>query len=327
MVGGMRMNLGRWFDVTGLAALVLGLGALYAAAVVIRTADLILFFLPYVLAGSIVLTVLFLTWRRRHLLLMMLMLGGSIAVLPVFAERSEIDGGTRVRVATINMLSDKNADLPALKAWLDSRPADIILVQEAPHDGPGLRGITNAYPVVLGPYSWDVALLTRYPVIGEPRLLDDGVFTKRKRIARVELDVTDRSNPNARRETLVVYAVHAQTPRSKEKWRERNRLLAVLEEAVNSEAPGTRVVVGGDFNTPTWSPWIHKLLLTTPLRLADESLWPVATRYFREFGWPQFFGSTVDHVMVGPGVEVERHRVGPDVGSDHLPVVVDVELH
>jgi endonuclease/exonuclease/phosphatase (EEP) superfamily protein YafD len=37
-------------------------------------------------------------------------------------------------------------------------------------------------------------------------------------------------------------------------------------------------------------------------------------------------GIQIDHALVSPGVQVRNFRRGPRVGSDHLPVVVDLAL-
>lgn len=38
------------------------------------------------------------------------------------------------------------------------------------------------------------------------------------------------------------------------------------------------------------------------------------------------FGSRIDHVVTSPGFNAVRCRVGPDLGSDHLPLIADIGL-
>lgn len=85
--------------------------------------------------------------------------------------------------------------------------------------------------------------------------------------------------------------------------------------AVQGQMP---LLVAGDFNLPVES------------RIYRES-WGGFTNAFsragRGFGFTRFNGwirVRIDHVLAGPGWRVDRARVGPDVGSDHRPLVADL---
>lgn len=89
----------------------------------------------------------------------------------------------------------------------------------------------------------------------------------------------------------------------------------VARWAVQGQIP---LVVAGDFNLPVES------------RIYRES-WGAFTNAFsragRGFGFTRFNGwirVRIDHVLAGPGWRVERAFVGPEVGSDHRPVVADL---
>lgn len=79
------------------------------------------------------------------------------------------------------------------------------------------------------------------------------------------------------------------------------------------------VLISGDFNLPTDSD-IYQLY------------WAEYTNAFSSaglgFGYTKFtrwFGIRIDHVLAGPGWRCRRCWVGPDVGSDHRPVLADLE--
>jgi endonuclease/exonuclease/phosphatase (EEP) superfamily protein YafD len=85
--------------------------------------------------------------------------------------------------------------------------------------------------------------------------------------------------------------------------------------AVQGQLP---LLVAGDFNLPVES------------RIYRES-WGgfinAFSRSGRGFGFTRFNGwirVRIDHVLAGPGWRVDRAWVGPDVGSDHRPVVADL---
>jgi endonuclease/exonuclease/phosphatase (EEP) superfamily protein YafD len=86
---------------------------------------------------------------------------------------------------------------------------------------------------------------------------------------------------------------------------------------------GKHVIICGDFNTPPW---------TGPLRhfAADARLRDLyGSRAWAGYSWPtwgSFLRVPLDNCFVGSGVVVTAHRDGPNVGSDHRPLVVDVGL-
>jgi hypothetical protein len=41
---------------------------------------------------------------------------------------------------------------------------------------------------------------------------------------------------------------------------------------------------------------------------------------------PFHFGAPVDHILVSRNIEVKHFEVGPDIGSDHLPLIADLRL-
>jgi endonuclease/exonuclease/phosphatase (EEP) superfamily protein YafD len=98
------------------------------------------------------------------------------------------------------------------------------------------------------------------------------------------------------------------------------RQLEALAAAARSRL-GKRVVVCGDFNTPPW---------TGPLRhfAADARLRDLyGSRAWAGYSWPtwgSFLRVPLDNCFVGNGVAVTDHHHGPNVGSDHRPLVVDV---
>ena len=88
-----------------------------------------------------------------------------------------------------------------------------------------------------------------------------------------------------------------------------------------AERPGPLVAVG-DFNSTAWSPYFSDLLNQT--RLHDARLgfglqptWPTRQILLR---------IPIDHALVSEEVTVHDFRAGPDVGSDHFPVILDLSF-
>jgi len=112
---------------------------------------------------------------------------------------------------------------------------------------------------------------------------------------------------------LAVFAVHAPGPGSRREQGLRNRYLAHLAAAV-AKIDGP-VVVLGDFNTSPWSPAYRDLVTAGGLTSASGghiATWPV---WFAPFRVP------IDHILVRGPVTVLDATRGPDLGSDHFPVL------
>jgi endonuclease/exonuclease/phosphatase (EEP) superfamily protein YafD len=98
------------------------------------------------------------------------------------------------------------------------------------------------------------------------------------------------------------------------------RQLDALAAAARSQF-GKRVVVCGDFNTPPWTGPLRAFAAGARLRdLYGNHAWA-------GYSWPtwsSFLRVPLDNCFVGKSVAVTDHRDGPDVGSDHRPLVVDI---
>ncbi len=95
-------------------------------------------------------------------------------------------------------------------------------------------------------------------------------------------------------------------------------------EAVRFAAsqPGNAIVLG-DLNITSWSPYFPALLLAGGLSdsrvgFGVQPSWPAH--------YPAFFRVPIDHILVSPGVNVWHREVGPEIGSDHLPIILDFSM-
>jgi len=121
---------------------------------------------------------------------------------------------------------------------------------------------------------------------------------------------------------LRLITVHPPPPMNDDLWNSRNTLFKDL--AMDIQAAGCeRTIVAGDFNCSPWSYWFRRLLKDSGLRNS-------ADRQGLNITWMPFLisacGLPIDHVLVGPNVQVAKRRVGPYAGSDHRPVIVDFAI-
>jgi endonuclease/exonuclease/phosphatase (EEP) superfamily protein YafD len=82
------------------------------------------------------------------------------------------------------------------------------------------------------------------------------------------------------------------------------------------------VVVAGDFNMPTDSAIYRACWSSLSNAFSKAGLGFGYTEWPTVAGWR--FGIRIDHILTGPGWRPQRCWVGPDVGSDHLPLLADI---
>jgi endonuclease/exonuclease/phosphatase (EEP) superfamily protein YafD len=117
---------------------------------------------------------------------------------------------------------------------------------------------------------------------------------------------------------LTVIGIHPPPPIQQEYVEERRRQMQDLAGIVRSlKGP---VMVLGDLNTTSWSPIFRELLTNTGLRDSRQGFGIQAS-------WPTHLPHLlipVDHCLVSRSLAVRNRQIGPRIGSDHFPIIVDV---
>lgn len=290
-------------------------------APVLWVGDMLTFFLPWVGAVAIG-GGLFALLLRLRLVLAAASLLLLAVLIPMFAAWTTSptgpSEGRSLRITTFNTLGG-TADPERLMAFLVEEQPDILVLQEY-----SARLDDRLALDAMFAYRSDsdqagvpsVVLFSRIPIV-DVTIVPPLGSVRGQGVTRVVLDQNGTE--------IIAYAVHATTPRRGERdWQERNAILGSLAESIIADPEGQPVIVAGDFNTPPWSPYYRRL--TNDARLVDTSgaFLPPATRIV-ERGWlPDLFGAPVDHILVSEGAGWQPNRVGPDLGSDHLPVTADL---
>jgi vancomycin resistance protein VanJ len=79
------------------------------------------------------------------------------------------------------------------------------------------------------------------------------------------------------------------------------------------------VLLTGDLNQPSDSAIFRRFWSRCPDAFSSSGLGFGHTKLTR------WYGIRIDHILAGPGWRFRRCWIGPDIGSDHLPVIADVE--
>jgi endonuclease/exonuclease/phosphatase (EEP) superfamily protein YafD len=84
---------------------------------------------------------------------------------------------------------------------------------------------------------------------------------------------------------------------------------------------GTAALVVGDLNTTDFSPCFRDFLKASGLQDSRQGRGIQAS-------WGPFplLEIAIDHCLTAPEIAVMQRRVGPHLGSDHRPVIIDLRL-
>ena len=281
-------------------------------------ADLITFFWPYLLlpAAAILVLALFVPgWQAK----VAAMAGVLLVAVPMMQlpEAPALSTHRSLRLIAANLYIE-NPDPSGFLAVLSETRPDVVVTEETRANVAEAIRATKEFPYESSSdlrAANDIKVFSRFPIASEQLV---GASAAERHAIRLELKLP--GGP------LVVYAVHPATPRSPPEWRARNRYLSALATSIDSPPAGIPVVAAGDWNTPPWSDYFAGFFGQTGLRYARSDWGPLPTRFSLRMGGITSFGSPIDHVAVSSNVKLVHWQRGPKFGSNHLPVLVDLEI-
>jgi endonuclease/exonuclease/phosphatase (EEP) superfamily protein YafD len=241
--------------------------------------------------------------------------GAVIAAIPIVSYMGAptaraATGSARFRVVTFNTWF-RNHDYAAIARFLEQMQPDVIVLEELGREqGLQLAGHLHSYPYSHNdPQRHGAVVFARWPIVSADSLpLSDGPA----RGARVTLDWNGTQ--------VTVLGVHLHWPLGPTNSRRRN---AELQTIASFAAKRTEpVIVAGDFNITPWSRYFRTALQSSGLSdaAAGHGLAP---------SWPSQFpplGIRIDHCWTSRHWRSADVRLGPSLGSDHLPLIADLEL-
>ncbi|MES0811551.1 endonuclease/exonuclease/phosphatase family protein [Roseibium sp. SCPC15] len=248
------------------------------------------------------------------------------------------DGARPIKIVSINIehlfLGDK-----VLQKFLLREKPDIVVVQEVlwwlqerrwnrlEKDEDSL--IQNGFPEhrIVGKLG-GLVVFSRFPVLEDTSITISGEFPDG---AHVYYD-PDRELLSLTLDTgkkpLRLLSIHPDSPRSKARWLNKRRYMEEVDSALQdlrNENPG-QILVIGDWNSAPWSWRFQQTLSENNLKTAYPGGWPQTTRFFFDYRLHWILGAPVDQFAVSDDVQVTSVSLGPDFGSDHLPLIVEINL-
>lgn len=241
--------------------------------------------------------------RRWALLLPLL----ALPWLTASALLPAANGGTPgLSIASANVHFD-NQNVAPLARWLAQEQPDLVVVLEvAPIYAQGLMALDD-YPhrhIVPQDNPFGIAVLSRHPLSGVRTVRDaDG-------IPHIEALLTWQGRQ------IRLIAVHPMPPISAAFAASRDRQLAAWATSADRQP----TLLAGDLNATPWSSafnGLDKLGLRRATGLAPT--WPFALQALS--------GIPIDHVLASHHWQRIDSARGPDLGSDHAPVLARLALN
>ena len=217
---------------------------------------------------------------------------------------------SRVVVANVHT-SNRRYDR-FLELIREEKPKFFLVVEVDDRWVDALKPLRATYPYSVSKTRSDnfgIALYSRIP-LEDPKVIELGDSTLPAIVARLRLNGV----------MTTVVGIHTLPPSSADYARTRNSQLRALPGLI-AELNGP-VMLLGDINTSPWSPYFQDLIDSTGLRdsrrgFGVQATWPTSNPLLR---------TPIDHAFVSREFTVIDRRIGPDIGSDHFPVIIDIAI-
>jgi len=232
----------------------------------------------------------------------------------VLGPQASNPASASLRVLHANVLKD-NRNYNTVFDLVKRSNADLIVLQEITADWHAqILSVANTYPYfksVPGLEGSGMAVFSRVPFEDVQVLQLD---------SSTHIAIAVKLNLQGREVTLL--SLHPPTPITASKFENRNQQFREAAKFLNS-VDGTKILIG-DLNTTMWSPYFGVLLHSAQLRdvrlgFGLKTSWPMPL--------PSFMRLPIDHCLVSADVEVRNVQIGARIGSDHRPLIVDLDLH
>lgn len=259
------------------------------------------------IAGTIFAAWLDMKWiARTGVGVILICMAATLPFLPGLDRltRKPANGG-QLTIMQLNILYN-NPNLQQAISALSSEQSDFVLLQEiTATTQPALDALKPAYPFQLScsfQSVGSVAIASRHPF----------VETAKKKCIRAYGLASARFSVAGREVTLASYHSYWPWPFS-----QFDQIYRLEDHFKKMEAP---IILAGDFNATPWSHAVKTVATMTNTKPA-AGLSITWTPSFADWRGPKWMGLPIDQTLYSKELALKSRTVGPDAGSDHLPVI------
>jgi endonuclease/exonuclease/phosphatase (EEP) superfamily protein YafD len=235
-------------------------------------------------------------------------------LLPFFRSRPNNHSDVKTyRVLLANILK-RNQSYARVRETIHScNPDFAVLIEVSQKWMQELDCLRSTYPFIKSAPRTDdygLALFSRFP-IKQAEIEYFGDTDRPTIIAQIDLAG----------QMILLVIPHPSPPKSKPSARLRNQQLHEFAQYLDDRT-GPKFLIG-DLNITPWSPYFRDLLDQSGLRQSRRGFGLQPT-------WPTTMPALyipIDHILVSQEIKIHKHRLGPRLGSDHRPVIVDFSIN
>lgn len=253
--------------------------------------------------------------RKTSLIALSLALLNLVEIVPLY-QKPAVNTENRqlgFSLLQVNVLSQNQQYEQLMKEVRRLNP-DVVVMEEITTEWyEALAAVRQEYPYVvetLERSDLGVMVMSKIP-LEETELIDfnDG------RLPSLVTELQVEGQP------IRLIATHPLSPRSKQNFKLRNQQLYAIAQAFSERDQPLMMV--GDLNITSFSPIFKRFIREIDLYDSREGFgvqpsWPArAWRIAR---------ISLDHCLLSPDLSVSQRKLGQYVGSDHLPVYVEIEF-
>lgn len=229
--------------------------------------------------------------------------------------------GTPLRILSFN-INVRNENYHAILSLIRREQPDIVLLMEVNSTwNEPLNTLNDILPHQFPPSEpgrSGTILLSNLPLNSPEQLL----FQSRTPALVADLTIGQQS--------ISLLGMHPFPPIRPDIFHARNEELAEVTDYIQAN-PQSRILVG-DLNITMWSPYYRRLAIRTGLHNTRKGFgvlpsWPI-TQSDSPFARliSALMGIPIDHCLTTPDIRATAIRTGPALGSDHLPIIVDLQI-
>jgi endonuclease/exonuclease/phosphatase (EEP) superfamily protein YafD len=256
-------------------------------------------------------------WRRIGYGVLAAAALNLVFVLPLYAGSPADSDPTApsIRVMSFNLLST-NQNYSEVLEYIETVDPDLVLLHEASRPWEVAVEAADLDYEVIRPRSDNLIFGTLVLVRGENVEAVSYGFTETH-----PRSVSIVYRPTGWPESISVLSTHPLAPTEERRAKLRDAQLGFAADWA-LEQVGAFIVVG-DFNATPWSWPMRNLLNEAPLRNSQlgfglQPSFPTSSSFLMRV--------PIDHLVHSEALSVVDRRLGPSMGSDHFPLVIDLQF-